>query len=92
LAYSPADSPRFGWMSSIIDARAELEDKLSPTLRRDIEENLTRLYGHARKQAEVELQAYGEHQVAGFLPAECPYSLDQVLADDWYPEPPGEPK
>jgi len=92
LAYSPADSPRFGWMSSIIDARAELQDKLSPTLRRDIEENLTRLYGHARKQAEVELQEYGEHQAAGFLPAGCPYSLDQVLAEDWYAEPPVEPK
>jgi len=23
---------------------------------------------------------------------ECPYTLDQILADDWYPEPPGETK
>ena len=44
LAFSPANNTRFGWMSSIIDARAELDDKLSPTLKRDIEENLTRLY------------------------------------------------
>src|SRR5882672_11164120 len=37
LAYSPADDPRYGWRGSIIDARAELDDKLSPTLRNDIQ-------------------------------------------------------
>src|SRR5919197_1060430 len=31
LAHSPARDPRFDWIGSIIDARAELEDKLSPT-------------------------------------------------------------
>ena len=41
LAYSPARDPRFDWMDSIDDARAEIEDKLSPTLRRDIEESIT---------------------------------------------------
>src|ERR1700731_159690 len=33
LAYSPAERPRFDWMHSISEARATLEDKLSPTLR-----------------------------------------------------------
>src|SRR5213082_2090793 len=37
LAYSPAREPRFDWMDSIIDARTELADKLSPSLIRDIE-------------------------------------------------------
>src|SRR5271165_2013995 len=40
LAYSPAGQPRFDWMHSISDARAVLEDKLLPTLRRDIEATL----------------------------------------------------
>src|ERR1700724_3978756 len=31
LAYSPAQQPRFDWMHSIADARAALEDKMSPT-------------------------------------------------------------
>jgi hypothetical protein len=93
LAYSPAGAPRFEWMGSIIDARAELEDKLSPTLKRDIQEHLTRLYGRARKQAVVELQRYDEHRAAASLPEECPYTLDQILAEDWYPEArPEEPK
>src|SRR5882757_1194864 len=30
LAYSPAEQPRYDWMHSVADARAALEDKLSP--------------------------------------------------------------
>jgi hypothetical protein len=45
LAYSPAEQPRFNWMHSISDARAALEDKLSPTLRRDVEATLEKPYG-----------------------------------------------
>ena len=51
LAYSPARDPRFDWMDSIDDARAELDDKLTPTLRRDIEEALPRLYTTTRKRS-----------------------------------------
>jgi hypothetical protein len=91
LAYSPAADPRFDWMNSIIDARATLEDKLSPTLRRDIEERLGRLYTTARKQAAMDLETHREHAAAASLPAECLYTLDQILAEDWYPEPAGEP-
>src|SRR3954451_22037310 len=37
LAYSPASEPRFEWMGSIDNARAELEEALTATLRRDAE-------------------------------------------------------
>ena len=86
LAHSPARDPGFDWMGSIIEARTALEDQLSPSLRRDIEETMPRLYAAARKQAALEVQKYGEHEVARGLPAECPYSIDQILAEDWYPE------
>jgi hypothetical protein len=88
LAHSPARDPRFDWMASIIDARAVLDDKLSSSLRRDIEARLIRLYAVARKQAEVELLKYHEREAARSLPAECPYTIAQILAEDWYPEPP----
>jgi hypothetical protein len=87
LAHSPAGDPRFGWMSSIVDARAQLADKLSPSLRRDIQEEMSAFYTAARKQAALELQEHGEHDAALSLPAECPYTIDQALAEDWYPEP-----
>src|SRR5689334_23552940 len=51
LACSPARNPRFDWTDSIVEARSVLDNKLSPTLRRDLEENLPRLYAYARKQA-----------------------------------------
>ena len=92
LANSPAGEPRYGWRGSIIDARAELDDKLSPTLRHDILGVLGKLYGTARKRVATDLQEHGEQDVAASLPAECPYTLDQILADDWYPAPPGEAK
>jgi hypothetical protein len=87
IAHSPARDPRFDWMDSIIEARAALEDQLSPSLRRDIEETMPRLYAAARKQAALEVRKYGEHEGARALPAECPYTIDEILADDWYPEP-----
>ena len=74
-------------MGSIIDARAEIENKLSPSLRRDAEERLARLYVLARKQAALDLLKYHEDEAAQSLPTECPYTLDQILAEDWYPEP-----
>ena len=92
LAHSSAGDPRHGWMGSIVDARAILEDKLSATLRRDLEASLPRLYRTARKQTELGLREYQEGDAAASLPAECPYTLDQILAEDWYPELPGDAK
>ena len=92
LRYSPAADPRADWMASIVGARAELEERLSATLRRDLEASLPRLYRSARKQAELGLRRYAEGGAATALPAECPYTLDQILADDWYPEPPQAPQ
>src|SRR5688572_3643941 len=87
LAYSPAREPRFDWMRSIIEARSALENKLSPSLRRDAEERLARLYVLASKQAALDLLKYHEDEAARSLPQECPYMIDQILAEDWYPEP-----
>jgi Domain of unknown function DUF29 len=89
LAYSPAEQARFDWMGSIVDARSALGDKLSPTLRRDADAMLARLYRDGRRQAELGLRGYGEHKAADGLPADCPYTLDQILLEDWYPERPG---
>jgi hypothetical protein len=87
LAHSPARDPRSDWMDSIDEARAEIEDKLTPTLRRDIEEAMPRLYANVRRRAVRDLEKYGERPAAQSLPAECPYTIDQILAEDWYPEP-----
>jgi hypothetical protein len=86
LAYSPAEQPRFDWMASIVEARAILGDKTSPTLRRDAETMLARLYQDGRHRAELRLRSPGEMQAADNPPAECPYSLDDICREDRYPD------
>ena len=90
LAHSPAVEPRSDWMVSIANARAELDGRLTATLRQDIEATLPRLYARAKTVARVGLVKYGESNAAARFPAACPYTLDQILDDDWYPEPSGE--
>ena len=68
LAYSPAEQPRFDWMHSISNARAALEDKLSPTLRRDIEATLEKLYSQGRRNAALSLRTFGEEGAALAFP------------------------
>jgi hypothetical protein len=87
LQFSPAAAPRLGWLASIAEARSVLGDKLSPTLRHDLETRLVVLYNDARYQAELALLQHDEATAAGALPVTCPYSLDQILAERWYPEP-----
>jgi hypothetical protein len=83
LEYSRAVDPRGGWYDSIIDTRTELDDKLSPSLRRDLDEQLPRLWMQARTKADNGLRRFGG--AADLLPVDCPYLLDDLLADGWYP-------
>lgn len=88
LAHSPSSDPRLGWMESIAEARDALSDQLSATLRREVEASLPDLYRRGRRRAILGLSSYGERGAAAALPQACPYTLDDVLRDDWYPEPP----
>ena len=87
LAHSPAAEPRATWMASIAGARAELDDHLTPTLRHDAERALPSLYARAQKIARIGLLGYGEAAAVSGFPPDCPYTLDQILDGDWYPEP-----
>src|SRR5215469_242920 len=90
LAYSPAQAPRVGWMETIDEARETLSDKLTETLRREVEANFEKLYAEGRRRAARGLRRHGEPDAADTLPQTCPYALDDVGRDDWYPDPPGE--
>ena len=91
LQHSPAQEPRCGWMGSIASARVELDDKITRTLRREVEAELERLYQQAKRQAELGFRQYGEDAVICELPAVCPYTFAQILEDDLYPEPVEKP-
>ena len=91
LQYSPAKEPRNGWVESIFDARQEISDNMTPTLRREIGSELARLYRDGRKRAAMGLVHHDEAEQAQLLPDACPYTFDQILEDDWYPEPVEQP-
>ncbi len=55
LEFSPARDPRPSWYETIIQARTEIEDKISPTIRRGLPRRLPRLWatGAARHGGSV---------------------------------------
>jgi Domain of unknown function DUF29 len=81
LGHSPAEGPRRGWLREIMSFRDEIEDRLTPTLRRDLERQLPRLYANARRRAALDMEPR-EAEVALGLRAECPYTLEQILGED----------
>jgi hypothetical protein len=84
LQHSPAVDPRPGWRDTVRTQRNDLLDDLTPTLRRELEEELEELYVRARQQAEGSLRDHGEHAAADALPESCPYTVDQITGD-WLP-------
>lgn len=85
LEHSPSREPRAHWEGEIATFRNELRDRLSATLRRDLQRRLPLLYQDARRVAERKMGRRAEGPAAERLPVECPYSLDQILGD-WWPE------
>lgn len=87
LEHSPATEPRRGWSREVAFFRDEIEERLTPSLRRDLQRQLPRLYQKARRRLTLDLERYGEADVASRLPEKCPYTLDQALGDFWSPAP-----
>ena len=84
LQHSPAVDPRPGWRDTVRTQRSDLLDDLTPTLRRELEEELEELYARARQQAEGSLRDHGEHAAADALPQTCRYTTEQITTD-WLP-------
>lgn len=87
LQHSPTADPRPGWRRRLRVQRSSLRDDLTPTLRRQLEEDLTGLYRDAWQNAADDLETHGERAAAAALPFDCPYSLAQIMSD-WVPDPP----
>lgn len=85
LEHSPASEPRDGRKDTLTDARSILEDKLSPSLRSDLETMLPRLYAQILPKASRQLRRFGEPEAARSLPLACPYTLDDICRAEWLP-------
>jgi hypothetical protein len=85
LEYSGAPEPRDGWKDTVADARAVLDDKLSASLRRDLEAIWPRLYAQVLATVRRALRRFGVRDAAAGPPADCPYDFDDVCRAEWYP-------
>jgi len=83
--HSPTAEPRRHWLDEVDEFRSQIEDKLTPTIRRRVEADLDALYGRARRNAARKVGRYGELGAAAALPETCPYTLEQILGD-WEPD------
>jgi hypothetical protein len=83
LEHSRSREPRRPWMISVNSARGEIARRLTVTIRNHVEPALPDLYRRSRRNAELALLDHGE--AANALPASCPYALDDLLADEWWP-------
>jgi Domain of unknown function DUF29 len=85
LEHSPAVDPRRGWLISLLNARIHVGRLLTAAIRRDVEPRLEHAYTNARRVTVLALWEHGEVSSGNLLPKACPYSLDQVLDEDWFP-------
>jgi hypothetical protein len=83
LQFSPAREPRRIWAESIVEHRTRLELEITPRLRQILSEELPRLYALTRRSTDRKLRLYGEDGGANSLPADCPYTLEQITGDWW---------
>lgn len=83
LAHSPAVYLRGDWMATVARVRDQLQDCLTATLVRTARDNLAGNYLRARRVAALALAQDG--LTAADLPAECPWTLDQLLDPDFWP-------
>jgi hypothetical protein len=84
LSYSPDLEPRRHWMIEVAAQRGSLEPRLrsNPSLRARSDELLADAWRSARRQLALQ---FGR---GAAVPEDCPFTLDQVLDHDWFPEPP----
>jgi hypothetical protein len=79
---------KYGWRATMMEQRGGVAEVIedSPSLRRYPAEVLEKAYkaGHIRAVLET-----GLHE--GDFPADCPYALEDILRDGFYPGPPGGP-
>ena len=85
LEHSPSAPPRAGWRTSVRNARFEANGSLrdSPSLWRKAEEGLDRAWKMGRANAVDGLAGDGPGDAD--LPRGCPYTVEQLLDEDWWP-------
>jgi hypothetical protein len=86
LEFSGLDEPANHWRDEVVEWRTQLDKKLTPTI-------TAKLDLPDRYRVALRLVRRLDREVPGLMqriPAECPYSLEQILGsggEDWFPTP-----
>jgi hypothetical protein len=84
IEHSPATDQQLNWSDEIDAFRDQIDRKLSPSIRRRLKREFEEAFMRARRRMQRKMDRYGETQAAATLPAQCPYTLEQVLGE-WLP-------
>lgn len=87
LQYSRAQDPRRGWQESIVDAQGEIEDLLerSPSLAREVDNEIARQLKHSVRSALRDLENYGELDPATAAAVRATTFTREQILGDWFP-------
>lgn len=83
LAHSTLGDPRRSWKATADAHRDELDSRLTPTLRRDLESRFEKVYARGREIAATALETEGTDDA--WLPRRCPYTLAEICEEGWFP-------
>ncbi|WP_107666200.1 DUF29 domain-containing protein [Cyanothece sp. BG0011] len=67
------------WRSEVFNFRDQLNDRITTNFYQYLEENLTKIYQKARKYVQLK-------SGLDTFPQDCPYTLQQLLDEDWLPK------
>jgi hypothetical protein len=86
LEYSPSSAPRRQWLISVANARGHVAKRLTASMRQELQAGLAESYRRARRRAVLGFWDHGEiDEAAALLPETCPYTLDEIVDEDWLP-------
>lgn len=84
--------PALGWQRTLLEQRNRVARLLqkNPSVRRHVDETISVEYDHARKLALLSFEEYDLARLDGYramIPDTCPYTAEQILDEDWLPDP-----
>ena len=84
IQFSGLPEPVRHWRREIRSFRRRLNEELTRSIRNKVQSTLEDRYWHACDEASKSLD---EEAFEARLPKHCPYTLEQVLDETWFPEP-----
>ncbi len=66
------------WRAEIFSFRTQINERMTTNFHNYLSQNLTKIYKKARKYVT-------EKSGLNNLPQQCPYTLEQLLDEDWFP-------